>query len=531
MADMARTLITVATVAGVLCSNGCGSDAGPSQPTTPGGLQVSGIGTDARSRVPFALQPRVQVVDVSGAPVAEAGISIEAAMTSGDGQLLGTTAMVTSTSGVAVYTDLAVAGPVGQKTLTFTSDGIGSTSAAVELSAGMPATVVANTDGLLSGVPGGTTDEVPAVLVSDQDDNPVPEVRVSFAVIEGGGTLSETSALTDVAGIARVSEWTLGSAVGMNAVQAAVDAPGVTGSPVAFNAYAFPSFSQVPTTGPQPSFATGVTFNRTRGTIALVNPYTGVWELDPGGGSWTQLVATVPGAGRIYASVHEATQRLLVISETQGPSYFDYETSTWVDAGEGDAPGPRSYPGMVYDAANSRVLLYGGVVAGGSSNPVAELFAWSGEQWTRLADPPAGPRGGHGMAYDPLSAEIFVHGGTNFGNPTGGVAVQDTWVIRASGEWEQVATLSSPLAGFGMAFEETRRTLVLVGGTLLGSGGYGLSDGVWELVNGSWLLSPVRSPGGARVYDSVMYVPQLGRIVLYGSEHAGWNDLWFYGPG
>ena len=133
------------------------------------------------------------------------------------------------------------------------------------------------------------------------------------------------------------------------------------------------------------------------------------------------------------------------------------------------------------------------------------------------------------MVYDPDRAQVFIHGGTDFGNPTGGVAVQDTWVIRSSGQWEVIGVLPAPLAGFGMAFEEVRKTLVLVGGTTVGTGGYGLSDRVWEFVDGEWLLSPIRSPGGSRVYNSLFFVPQISGVLLYGSEHAGWNDLWFYG--
>ena len=133
------------------------------------------------------------------------------------------------------------------------------------------------------------------------------------------------------------------------------------------------------------------------------------------------------------------------------------------------------------------------------------------------------------MAYDPENEEIYIHGGTNFGNPTGGVAVQDTWVVRPTGDWEQIAAHPVPLAGFGMTFDEDRRTLILVGGTTVNSGSYGLSDQVWEFVDGGWLLSPVRTLGGPRVYNTVLFSPELGGALLYGSEHAGWNDLWFYG--
>lgn len=379
------------------------------------------------------------------------------------------------------------------------------------------------------GIVGTEVQDPPLVKVTDQDGNPVSGEEVEFSITQGGGTVSSSSEETDGAGTARLESWSLGPAAGWNLIQAST--PEVGGSPLSFSAYAFPRFLEISTTGPQPTFATGVTFNRTRGMVTLANNRTGLWEMAPSGGGWTQLSPTMPGGARIYAVVHEARQQLLVISETQGPSYFDYGEGEWKTADLGDVPGARSYPGMVYDSANSRVLLYGGVLTGGSSNPVPELFEWDGDSWTKLPDPPAGRRGGHRMVYDPANAEVFIHGGTDFGNPTGGVAVQDTWVMRSSGEWEVIDTLPAPLAGFGMAFEENRRTLVLVGGTTVGSGGYGLSDQVWEHVNGEWVLSPIRSPGGPRVYNSLFFVPDTNQVILYGSEHAGWNDLWSYGGG
>ena len=60
----------------------------------------------------------------------------------------------------------------------------------------------------------------PAAVVRDTFNNPVPGVSVTFAVTQGGGSVTGTPALTDTNGIATVGSWTLGPNDGPNALQA-----------------------------------------------------------------------------------------------------------------------------------------------------------------------------------------------------------------------------------------------------------------------------------------------------------------------
>jgi hypothetical protein len=463
----------------------------------------------------------VRVTDEYGNPVP--GISVSWGVVSGGGSVSpsnGTTAndgqaRAVWTLGRAAGSNSLDAALAGVSSVTFVATGTPGAPAQLERLAG---------DGQ-SGATGATLRDTLVVRVTDEYGNPVQGITVGWGVVSGEGSVTLSNGTTAADGISRAI-WTLGAA-GWNRVEANLEGL-VGGDPVLFTAHGFSRFSEVLVSGTQPPFSTGVAFNRTRSRVALVSERAGLWEFDAEGGAWVQSATSVPGGGRIYAVVHEAAQRLLIISEQQGPSYFDYATGEWKSAVTGEVPAARSFPGIVYDSVNARVLLYGGVVAGGSSNPVGELFAWDGELWTRLTEPPAGRRGGHRMAYNGSTGEIFVHGGTSFGNPFGGIAVQDTWVIRASGEWVRLGSLPSPLSGFGMAYDEIRDVLVVVGGTTVGSGGYGLSDRVWEFVEGNWMLSPVRVPAGRRVFATMIYVPASNGALLYGSEHAGWNDLWFY---
>jgi hypothetical protein len=74
-----------------------------------------------------------------------------------------------------------------------------------------------------------------AVLVTDNQNNPVSGVTVSWTVTAGGGSVGSTNSITSGSGIA-TNMATLGSTGGANTFQAAVN--GLTGSPVTFSAVA-----------------------------------------------------------------------------------------------------------------------------------------------------------------------------------------------------------------------------------------------------------------------------------------------------
>jgi len=479
------------------------------------------------SRIVFSQQPTIRLQDANGNVVNLSGVTVLAVLSQGGGTLMGDQTANTDADGVASFLNLGIGGTVGARTLTFSSTGLASVMANVTLGPGLPALVFKNAGDSQYVSVGKEVPSPPSVRVTDADGNGVTGTSVSFTAEAGSGGVSGGAVTTSSIGVATVGGWALGTSGWQNLLN--VTTPGVVGSTITFSAFAFPPWTEVALTGPQSDFATGVTYNRKRGRITLIKPSTGMWEIPPSGGLWTRFVNTAPGTGRVYLAVHEATQRVLMISDQQGPSYWDYSTNAWSPANTGDVPTARYYPALAYDSANARVLMYGGIIDGGSSNPVAEVYSWDGTTWMRLADSPAGPRAAHRMAYDPSTGNIFVHGGTRVGNPFGGQAVIDTWVITRSGSWQQLsARLNQPLAGFGMAWDEGRQSLVLAGGTIVLSTGYQLSTQIWELTGGQWRLSDASTPVGARVFASMMFAPSVNGILLYGNEAAGWNDLWLY---
>jgi TolB protein len=197
----------------------------------------------AQNRLAFSQAPVVQLRDASGDAVRRIGTAVTAAITEGSGSLFGTTTVATTTDGTATFSDLHIAGEVGQKTLVFSAPGLASAMAIVRLTPGV-ATQMAIHSGDDQGAAVGTTvAQPPAVVVTDADENPVGGAAVAFSVASGGGAISDGSQVSNSSGIATVGSWTLGLTAGMNTLRAT--AIGLDGPPVTFVANAVEALGQI----------------------------------------------------------------------------------------------------------------------------------------------------------------------------------------------------------------------------------------------------------------------------------------------
>ena len=89
-------------------------------PTLAVGTQPS---SSTVSGVALAVQPVVQLQDGAGADTAESGVTVTAALTGATGTLEGTLTANTDATGAASFADLAVTGPDGSYTITFSAPG------------------------------------------------------------------------------------------------------------------------------------------------------------------------------------------------------------------------------------------------------------------------------------------------------------------------------------------------------------------------------------------------------------------------
>jgi hypothetical protein len=77
---------------------------------------------------------------------------------------------------------------------------------------------------------------LPSVCARDAFGNPLPDFAVTFAVMSGGGSLTEGDAVTGTDGEASVGSWVLGPEPGENTL--AASGTGLNGSPQTFVATA-----------------------------------------------------------------------------------------------------------------------------------------------------------------------------------------------------------------------------------------------------------------------------------------------------
>jgi Leishmanolysin/Bacterial Ig-like domain (group 1) len=87
----------------------------------------------------------------------------------------------------------------------------------------VPTTIQVSAGDAQSATAGVAVTTAPVVVVRDQDGQPLPNITVRFTVVEGGGSLLQTSAVTDAQGQANPGGWTLGPTPGLNAIEATVD--------------------------------------------------------------------------------------------------------------------------------------------------------------------------------------------------------------------------------------------------------------------------------------------------------------------
>ena len=144
---------------------------------------------------PFPQQPRIQVTDQSGNPVAGNGLTVTAALASGPGALSGGQTATTGSTGLAAFATLGITGPLGSYTIRFTSQGLGDVvSNTVTVTSGPPTQLGITQQPSATAQSGVVFATQPTVQLRDADGNAVARagVEVTAAIVSGGGTLGGT---------------------------------------------------------------------------------------------------------------------------------------------------------------------------------------------------------------------------------------------------------------------------------------------------------------------------------------------------
>lgn len=172
----------------------------------------------AQVGVAFPTQPVVQLQDVSGNPVSQAGTVVTAAIASGGGTLGGTPTASTNASGTATFTDLQITGSVGDRTLSFSAPSLTSvTSNTIAVGPAPASQVTITTQPSATATNDAPFSQQPVLQLRDAGGNAVPQAGVALtaAIASGGGTLGgATTVNTDASGIATFTNLKITGVVG-----------------------------------------------------------------------------------------------------------------------------------------------------------------------------------------------------------------------------------------------------------------------------------------------------------------------------
>ena len=191
-------------------------------------------------------------------------------------------------------------------------------------------------------------------------------------------------------------------------------------------------------------------------------------------------------------------------------------------------PSARSDVAMVFDAARSRVVLFGG--AGGSTATLFnDTWEWDGENWTQYEDIGPVPRSRHGMAYDSKRGRTVLFGGS-----AGNVNLNDTWEWDGQ-DWTQVADTGPPArGGHAMAYDDSLRGRVILFGGDVGQSSFG---DTWAWDGANWTQEadtgpPARTGHGMdydNLRDRVVLVDGIGKSTVQVQVSEWVKDNWWGG--
>jgi len=247
------------------------------------------------------------------------------------------------------------------------------------------------------------------------------------------------------------------------------------------------------------------------------------------GGAWTELTGTHPSnqSSNLVADPLDGYMLL----------YVGGANESWKLLNGGWMPvvSAREWAGLVYDAADKYVLLFGGATGSGPVPRVlsAETWKFVGGVWTNLTGTVVGSpsaREWFTMTYDAADGYVVLFGGYDGTNVLG-----DTWTYL-SGTWTQLSPSSSPSPRIlsSMTYDAADGYVVLFGGA---TSLINLCQDTWKFVGGSWTNISAKKAPPVREGASLAYDAADGYVLLFGgqgtsSQNGGYlGDTWTFSAG
>ncbi len=268
------------------------------------------------------------------------------------------------------------------------------------------------------------------------------------------------------------------------------------------------------------------------------------WEWSPATGEWTKrtLDAAKPDPRSGAAMVYDSARAKFILFGGRAGSGFNLEdtwewdptTGAWTDVGATGHPSARSQHAMVYEKSTGKVLLFGGGRSTPSSSDGSGVSISLGDTWeydpatnawaslTATSSPSV--RNDSALVWDSGRNKAVLFGGiqTDIASATG-VPKQDTWEWDPrAGTWtERTSTGSKPSQRYGhaMAFDGTRKKVVLFGGWDMSTGLAKSDLWDWDPTTGIWTQRLTGAETGlptGRMYASMVADDARDRMIAIG---------------
>jgi hypothetical protein len=179
----------------------------------------------------------------------------------------------------------------------------------------------------------------------------------------------------------------------------------------------------------------------------------------------------------------------------------------------------RNAHSMAYHRGESQVYLFGGA---NDEEVLSDLWVLDGANWRQVVSKnEPEPRTFAPMIYDTENNRLVLFGGSKvlFGKePDPQSRFNDTWQFK-NNQWEKLMTNDAPppRAEAGMAYDESRKTIVLFGGYYIENGEFIKLRDTWEFYDNDWHLTSRTGPS-ERHGVSLVYEPEDRSIVLFGGS-------------
>lgn len=252
-----------------------------------------------------------------------------------------------------------------------------------------------------------------------------------------------------------------------------------------------------------------------------------------GAGAWAPLVTVggPPSARSSHSAIFDGGGRMYVFGGSSGGNdtwRLTLPTATWSLVATSGGPPPARYAHVaLHDQTNARMVIHGGNTF---LNDVWSLslttFAWS--QVNTFPSPEVGFPSGryfHSVIYDAANQRMLMYGGSESS------ILGDTWLLPLSGVAQWRALSPTPRYAAHGAFDPSRNRFMVYSG--LTQGGLVLED-LWAYdLHGFWTqVIPAGPKPPPRFLGSWIYDRTNDRYVLFGGfGTAIYNDVWSFSPG